>query len=62
MPNKVIDSDGTLIFNIGAMKTGTALTAKIARENNKPLMVIQSDYFIGFNHLSWMNLIYYCQS
>jgi hypothetical protein len=39
----VLESDGTLIINIGPLKSGTALTAKIARENNKPLMIIQLD-------------------
>lgn len=52
----VLESDGTLIINIGAMKSGTALTAKIARENNKPLMIIQfdQDYKSGAV-IDWLN-------
>lgn len=52
----VLESDGTLIINIGPMKTGTALTAKIAQENNKPLMIVQldQDYQTGAV-LVWLN-------
>jgi hypothetical protein len=39
----VIESDGTLIINIGPMVSGTALTARIALELNKPLMIVQLD-------------------
>jgi hypothetical protein len=34
-----------MIINIGPMKTGTALTARMAQELNKPLMVIQRPGF-----------------
>lgn len=45
----ILESDGTLIINIGPMKGGTALTAKIAQENNRPLMIVQldDDYQVG---------------
>lgn len=39
----VLESDGTLIINIGPMVSGTALTARIALEHNKPLMIVQLD-------------------
>lgn len=39
----VLESDGTLIINIGPMVSGTALTARIAQEQNKPLMIVQLD-------------------
>lgn len=39
----VLDSDGTLILNTGALSGGTAYTAAIARENDKPLLVIPLD-------------------
>ena len=39
----VLESDGTLIINIGPMVSGTALTARIALELNKPLMIVQLD-------------------
>lgn len=39
----IMESDGTLILNIGPLKTGTALAAKIAEEAGKPLMVVQLD-------------------
>ena len=45
----VLESDGTLIINIGPLKSGTALTAKIAHENNKPLMIVQLDQ--AYQHL-----------
>ena len=42
----VIESDGTLIINVGPLKTGTALmTARMAQELNKPLMVIRQPGF-----------------
>lgn len=40
----VLESDGTLIINMWALKTGTALTAKIAQEYDKPLMIVQLDH------------------
>jgi len=52
----ILESDGTLILNVGPMKSGTALTAKIARENNKPLMIVQLDeeYQTGAV-IDWLN-------
>jgi predicted Rossmann-fold nucleotide-binding protein len=38
----ILESDGTLIINIGPMVSGTALTAKIARELNQPLMTLHT--------------------
>lgn len=39
----VIESDGTLIFNIGKLSGGTRLTVECALKHNKPLLVIQLD-------------------
>lgn len=39
----VIESDGTLIFNIGKLSGGTRLTVECARKHNKPHLVIQLD-------------------
>jgi hypothetical protein len=52
----VLESDGTLIFNIGPLKSGTALTAKIAHENGKALMIVQldQDYQVGAV-IDWLN-------
>ena len=40
----VLESDGTLIINMGVLKSGTALTVKIAQEYNKPLLIVQLDH------------------
>ena len=37
----VIESDGTLILNIGKLTGGTRLTVECARKHNKPYLVIQ---------------------
>jgi predicted Rossmann-fold nucleotide-binding protein len=52
----VIESDGTLIINIGSIVSGTALTARIALELNKPLMIVQLDqaYQMGAV-INWLN-------
>lgn len=39
----VIESDGTLIFNIGKLSGGTKLTVECARKHNKPYLIIQLD-------------------
>lgn len=39
----VIDSDGTVIFTYGKLSTGSALTAKFARQHNKPYLHIDLD-------------------
>lgn len=52
----ILESDGTLVINIGPLKTGTALTARIAHELNKPLMIVQLDQ--GFQIIAvikWLN-------
>jgi hypothetical protein len=36
----VIDSDGTVIFTYGKLSTGSALTAKFARQYNRPYLHI----------------------
>ncbi|HSR62052.1 MAG TPA: putative molybdenum carrier protein [Gammaproteobacteria bacterium] len=36
----VRDSDGTLILTRGSLTGGTALTAEVAREYNKPLLIL----------------------
>jgi hypothetical protein len=39
----VLDSDGTLILNVGGLTGGTAYTADVARQNAKPFIVVQID-------------------
>ncbi|UFS71146.1 putative molybdenum carrier protein [Geomonas sp. RF6] len=39
----VVDSDGTLILNVGWLKGGTALTARYCQEYRKPCLVLQLD-------------------
>jgi len=39
----VIESDGTLILNVGQVSSGTAYTIKMAKRNKKPFLVIQLD-------------------
>lgn len=39
----VIESDGTLIFNIGKLSGGTRLTVECVLKHNKPHLVIQLD-------------------
>lgn len=39
----VIDSDGTVIFTYGKLTTGSALTAKFARQHNKPYLHVDLD-------------------
>lgn len=39
----VVDSDGTLILNVGELTGGTAYTAEVARQNAKPYIVVQID-------------------
>ena len=39
----VIDSDGTVIFTYGKLSTGSALTAKFARQHNRPYLHIDLD-------------------
>ncbi len=52
----VLESDSTLIINIGPLKTGTALTARIALELNKPLLIIQLDQdYQKSAVINWMN-------
>jgi hypothetical protein len=39
----VVDSDGTVIFTYGKLSTGSALTAKFARQHNRPYLHIDLD-------------------
>jgi hypothetical protein len=39
----VVESDGTVIFNVGKLTGGTRLTVECARKHNKPHIVIQLD-------------------
>lgn len=39
----VVESDGTVVFNIGKLTGGTRLTVECARKHNKPHIVIQLD-------------------
>jgi len=61
----VLESDGTLILNTGALVSGTALTARIATENEKPLMIVQLDreyridaviQWLNENHIGVLNI------
>ena len=39
----VVESDGTLIFNIGKLTGGTKVTVDCARKHDKPYLVVQLD-------------------
>ncbi len=39
----VVDSDGTLILNTGALTTGSALTERYAIDERKPCVIVQLD-------------------
>jgi len=61
----VVKSDGTLIINSGELRGGTALTARLAREKNKPLMIVRLDLFcepseviqwLKDNHIHTLNI------
>ena len=39
----VVESDGTLILNIGKLTGGTKLTAECAKKHSKPFLIIQID-------------------
>jgi hypothetical protein len=39
----VVDSDATLILNLGELADGTELTVQLARKNQRPRLVIQLD-------------------
>ncbi|MDD2338150.1 MAG: putative molybdenum carrier protein [Geobacteraceae bacterium] len=39
----VVDSDATLVLNLGDLADGTALTVQLARKHRKPLRVVQLD-------------------
>jgi hypothetical protein len=39
----VVESDGTLILNIGKLTGGTKLTVECARKHSKPFLIIQID-------------------
>ena len=43
----VIESDGTLIVNIGKLDGGTLVTAKLAGKLGKPHLVLQLDSSVG---------------
>ena len=52
----VLDSDATLIFKLGPLSAGTALTARLAEKHHRPLYVFD----LGESHrldavLSWMS-------
>ena len=61
----VLDSDGTLILNVGVLSGGTALTAQIAERNSKPHLVAALDKspkpkdvvdWIKMNHILFLNV------
>ena len=39
----VIESDGTLVLNIGQVSSGTAYTIKMAKKHKRPYLVVQLD-------------------
>lgn len=39
----VLDSDGTLILNVGELTGGTAYTVEVAREAQKPFLIVALD-------------------
>lgn len=39
----VLDSDGTLILNVGELDGGTAYTVEIAKQSDKPFLVVPLD-------------------
>jgi hypothetical protein len=39
----VIESDGTLVLNVGQVSSGTAYTIKMAKRHTKPCLVVQLD-------------------
>ncbi|HEX7533979.1 MAG TPA: putative molybdenum carrier protein, partial [Syntrophales bacterium] len=39
----VIESDGTLILNVGQVSSGTAYTIRMAKNHKKPFLVVQLD-------------------
>ena len=43
----VVDSDGTLIVNLGKLEGGTLATAKLAKKLGKPHIVLQLDSGVG---------------
>jgi len=43
----VMESDGTLILNVGKLSGGTRLTLDFARKHNKPCLVVQLDHDTG---------------
>mgnify|MGYP000345312315 CR=1 FL=1 len=51
----VIESDGTLILNIGSLTGGTKLTLYSARKHSKPFLVLQLDMAAHPNTIrSWI--------
>lgn len=45
----VIDSDGTVVFSYGKLSTGSALTAKLCKQNNKPCLYV--DLGVNTDHV-----------
>lgn len=39
----VVDSDATLVLNVGELTDGTALTVQLARKHRKPFLIVQLD-------------------
>lgn len=61
----VIESDGTLILNVGKVTGGTKLTLECARKHNKPCLVVQLDntmkadsarHWIASNNIGVLNV------
>ena len=51
----VLDSDGTLILNMGTLSGGTAYTERCARSLNRPCIVVDLDQHVGPQEvLKWL--------
>ena len=50
----VRDSDGTLVLHTGSLSGGTALTVDLAKENNKPCLVIDLSSPLSQKLLDWV--------
>ena len=50
-----LDSDATLILNLGRLSAGTALTARLASENQRPLLVLDLGEWLAREPMvSWL--------
>jgi hypothetical protein len=51
----VIESDGTLVLNVGPVSSGTSYTIKMAKKHKRPILVVQLDKEIQMEAvLDWL--------